>query len=107
MLFYESAACLHGRRQVLKGKYYASVFSHYQPVDRTIWNFTTEVNNAHLQLVPSNLLQQPHVRDRFLLYATAIGRYQQRASTLDGRRHRAARIAPRRTGELPFCSQEG
>jgi hypothetical protein len=43
MLFYESAACLHGRRQVFKGKYYASVFSHYQPVDRTIWNFTTEV----------------------------------------------------------------
>jgi hypothetical protein len=45
MLFYESAACLHGRRQVFKGKYYASVFSHYQPVDRTIWNFTTEVRD--------------------------------------------------------------
>jgi hypothetical protein len=48
MLFYESAACLHGRRQVFKGKYYASVFSHYQPVDRTIWNFTTEVRHMYV-----------------------------------------------------------
>jgi hypothetical protein len=45
MLFYESAACLHGRRQVLRGKYYASVFTHYQPVDSNIWDFNTEVSN--------------------------------------------------------------
>jgi hypothetical protein len=43
MLFYESAACLHGRRQVFKGKYYASAFSHYQPVDRGVWNYTIQV----------------------------------------------------------------
>jgi hypothetical protein len=47
MLFYESAACLHGRRKVLKGRYYASVFVHYQPVDRNIWNFSTEVSGLH------------------------------------------------------------
>lgn len=30
MLFYESARCLHGRMSRLRGKYYASVFVHYQ-----------------------------------------------------------------------------
>jgi hypothetical protein len=43
MLFYESAACLHGRRQILRGKYYASAFTHYQPVDPKVWHFKTEV----------------------------------------------------------------
>lgn len=43
MLFYESAACLHGRRKLFNGKYYASVFSHYQPVDKSVWNYTIEV----------------------------------------------------------------
>ena len=42
MLFYESAACLHGRRKVLKGKYYASIFAHYQPVDRAVWDLTPD-----------------------------------------------------------------
>ena len=42
MLFYESAACLHGRRQRLRGKYYASVFVHYRPVDRSIWDFSVD-----------------------------------------------------------------
>lgn len=46
MLFYESAACLHGRRKILNGKYYASVFSHYQPVDRSVWNYTIEVSTV-------------------------------------------------------------
>lgn len=40
MLFYESAACLHGRRSKLKGKYYGSLFMHYQPVDQAIWDFS-------------------------------------------------------------------
>ena len=44
MLLYESSACLHGRRQVLKGRYYASAFSHYQPVDRAVWNYTIQVS---------------------------------------------------------------
>jgi hypothetical protein len=43
MLFYESAACLHGRRQIFRGKYYASAFTHYQPVDPKVWHFKTEV----------------------------------------------------------------
>lgn len=39
MLFYESAACLHGRRSTFKGKHYSSIFVHYQPVDASIWNY--------------------------------------------------------------------
>jgi hypothetical protein len=31
MLFYESARQLHGRMSPLKGKYYASIFTHYKP----------------------------------------------------------------------------
>lgn len=45
MLFYESAKCLHGRMRTLKGKYYGSVFVHYMPVDRSIWDYTIEVNS--------------------------------------------------------------
>jgi hypothetical protein len=44
MLFYESAACVHGRRQKFHGKYYGSLFLHYQPVDRSIWDFSIEVS---------------------------------------------------------------
>jgi len=48
MLFYESAACLHGRRQTLKGKYYASIFVHYMPKEKSIWDFSLEdvINNV-------------------------------------------------------------
>ncbi len=46
MLFYESASCLHGRRQKFKGKYYASIFMHFQPVDSSIWNFQLEVRRV-------------------------------------------------------------
>eukprot|EP00595_Chromulina_sp_UTEXLB2642_P001267 CAMPEP_0196764834 /NCGR_PEP_ID=MMETSP1095-20130614/6959_1 /TAXON_ID=96789 ORGANISM="Chromulina nebulosa, Strain UTEXLB2642" /NCGR_SAMPLE_ID=MMETSP1095 /ASSEMBLY_ACC=CAM_ASM_000446 /LENGTH=286 /DNA_ID=CAMNT_0042121413 /DNA_START=259 /DNA_END=1119 /DNA_ORIENTATION=- len=42
MLFYESARCLHGRMTELKGKYYGSIFVHYQPVDPRIWSYTVE-----------------------------------------------------------------
>lgn len=42
MLHYESAKCLHGRMTSLKGKYYGSIFLHYMPVDRTIWNYSNE-----------------------------------------------------------------
>jgi hypothetical protein len=58
MLFYESAACLHGRRQVLRGKYYASVFTHYQPVDSSIWDFNTEVSNCSSFYGTRNLCTQ-------------------------------------------------
>lgn len=43
---YESAACLHGRRRVLNGPYYASVFAHYQPVEAAVWNFTIAVSRC-------------------------------------------------------------
>jgi hypothetical protein len=42
-LFYESAKCLHGRMKEFKGKYYGSIFVHYQPADRSFWNYTIEV----------------------------------------------------------------
>lgn len=54
MLYYESAKCLHGRPSEFLGKYYASIFVHFQPVDSEVWNYTVEdVINA----VP------PHWRD--------------------------------------------
>ena len=51
MVFYESAKCLHGRMKTLKGKYYGSLFLHYQPVDQNIWNYTTDVSTVlkHVQ----------------------------------------------------------
>ena len=42
MLFYESAKCLHGRMTEFKGKYYGSIFLHYQPVDKQLWPFTVQ-----------------------------------------------------------------
>jgi len=42
MLFYESAKCLHGRMTSLKGRYYGSIFIHYQPVDKTIWDYNID-----------------------------------------------------------------
>ena len=47
MVFYESAKCLHGRMKQLKGKYYGSLFLHYQPVDKSMWNYTTDVSNKN------------------------------------------------------------
>lgn len=54
MLFYESAKNLHGRMTTLKGRYYGSIFLHYQPVDREIWDWTVD---KLINLVP------PHWRD--------------------------------------------
>eukprot|EP01038_Epipyxis_sp_PR26KG_P012257 gene12257-16436_t len=48
MLFYEGAISLHGRRSALKGKYYGSLFLHYKPADKSIWNYTTEDIIAHI-----------------------------------------------------------
>jgi hypothetical protein len=42
MLFYESAKCLHGRMKQCKGKYYGSIFIHYMPVDKKIWDWSIE-----------------------------------------------------------------
>ncbi len=54
MLFYESARSLHGRMTELKGKYYGSVFIHYQPVDPNLWNY--DVDDV-VEAIP------PHWRD--------------------------------------------
>lgn len=42
MLFYESAKCLHGRRAMFRGKWYAGAFAHYQPTDRKVWSCSTD-----------------------------------------------------------------
>jgi hypothetical protein len=54
MLFYESAKCLHGRMSEFKGKYYGSIFIHYQPVDKAVWNYTVD---DVIEAIP------PHWRD--------------------------------------------
>jgi hypothetical protein len=41
-LFYESSKCLHGRMKTFKGRYYGSIFLHYQPVDKDIWNYSID-----------------------------------------------------------------
>lgn len=48
MLFYESAKCLHGRMTALKGKYYGSIFVHYRPSNKAIWNYSIEDVIAHV-----------------------------------------------------------
>mmetsp|Transcript_17936 Transcript_17936/g.30173 ORF Transcript_17936/g.30173 Transcript_17936/m.30173 type:complete len:307 (-) Transcript_17936:31-951(-) len=40
MLFYESAACMHGRPTPFQGEFYASIFVHFRPIDQGIWNLT-------------------------------------------------------------------
>lgn len=42
MLFYESAKCLHGRMKTFHGSYYGSIFLHYKPVDKSIWDYDVE-----------------------------------------------------------------
>ncbi len=42
MVFYESAACVHGRPTPFQGKYYANFFIHFAPTDRSIWNFPSD-----------------------------------------------------------------
>lgn len=42
MLFYESAKCLHGRVKEFRGTYYGSIFLHYAPVDKNIWDYDVE-----------------------------------------------------------------
>jgi hypothetical protein len=37
IVFYESARCLHGRMQPLKGRHYVNLFAHYRPVDDPLW----------------------------------------------------------------------
>lgn len=48
MLFYESSKCLHGRRKQLLGKYYVSVFIHFAPEDKSLWNYKHEDTILHV-----------------------------------------------------------
>jgi hypothetical protein len=50
MMFYESAKCLHGRMRQLKGKYYGSLFIHYQPIDKNVWDYNIDVSAAILSV---------------------------------------------------------
>lgn len=42
MVLYESARAIHGRPEVMNGRYYANFFIHFAPVDKRIWPFTTD-----------------------------------------------------------------
>lgn len=50
MLFYESAKALHGRMTKFKGKYFASIFIHYQPTGTSsaLWPYTHDDVIAHV-----------------------------------------------------------
>eukprot|EP01038_Epipyxis_sp_PR26KG_P012979 gene12979-17404_t len=37
IVYYESARCLHGRMQPLKGSYYVNLFAHYRPIGDPEW----------------------------------------------------------------------
>lgn len=37
LILYQSARCLHGRMNPLKGKAYTNLFSHYRPVGDPAW----------------------------------------------------------------------
>lgn len=42
MLHYESARCPHGRMKPFKGKWYAAIFVHYQPINKALWDYDIE-----------------------------------------------------------------
>jgi hypothetical protein len=42
MLLYESASALHGRRELFRGRYSASLSIHYRPAEKSVWNYTTD-----------------------------------------------------------------
>ncbi len=48
MFLFEAAKCMHGRRNMLKGEYYGSLFLHYKPVN---WNYTIDVRLQKLLIV--------------------------------------------------------
>lgn len=86
MLFYESAKCLHGRMTLLKGKYYGSIFLHYQPVDKSIWDYNVEKIIAS---VP------PHWRKNIKYENQKSPRYAGAAITIDSRATEHALKIPR------------
>ena len=86
MLFYESAKCLHGRMTTLKGKYYGSIFLHYQPVDKSIWDFN------HDQIIAS---VPPHWRKNVKYENQKSPRYAGAAITIDSRATEHALRIPR------------
>lgn len=95
MLFYESAKCLHGRMTQLKGKYYGSIFLHYQPIDRKIWSYS--VDEDIIASVP------PHWRDG--ITEEHGSRWAGQAITVDSRV--VANAPPRVTGvEKPAFQYE-
>ena len=38
IVYYESARCLHGRMNPLRGEYYINLFSHYRPIGDPSWH---------------------------------------------------------------------
>jgi hypothetical protein len=37
LVLYESAKCMHGRQEALKGEMYANIFFHYRPTGDPKW----------------------------------------------------------------------
>ena len=40
LVLYESASCIHGRPYVMAGKEYANFFTHFKPVDESLWSLS-------------------------------------------------------------------
>ena len=86
MLFYESAKCLHGRMTTFKGKYYGSIFLHYKPVDKNVWDYNVE---KVISAVP------PHWRKNVKYENLRSPRYAGAALTIDSRATEHALKVPR------------
>ncbi|KAL1505123.1 hypothetical protein AB1Y20_008882 [Prymnesium parvum] len=69
MLFYESSKCLHGRPRTFRGRYYASIFVHYMPVD---WGSRGVSTEDAMFAVPPSWLQDEDEGARATLEALGV-----------------------------------
>ncbi len=51
IVYYESARCLHGRMNPLRGEYYVNLFSHYRPIGDPSWNLKSNPRDGVKQLL--------------------------------------------------------
>ena len=51
IVYYESARCLHGRMNPLRGEYYINLFSHYRPIDDPAWHLKPNPSDGVKQLI--------------------------------------------------------
>jgi hypothetical protein len=60
------------RRQTLKGKYYGSIFVHYMPADKAIWDYNLEVRVALFFSIGGDLTLFPCLVDGRMLSITFL-----------------------------------